>query len=147
MLGPEHLLDDMVLGRRAGRAAAVAELDCFSGAIAHETGRRRRAEVDLEDLRKSLVSRMWRSVGVLREAAGLQEAGAAIRRWRHFSGAVNLFDRAGFEVENLLLLGGLVTAAAGARDESRGTHHRIDFPETDERQAAHSHMQAGTKNG
>ena len=38
----------------------------------------------------------------------------------------------GFELENLLLLGSLVVSAAHRREESRGTHTRLDFPERDD---------------
>ena len=75
---------------------------------------------------------MWWRVGILREAAGLRHASAAIASWRHFAARLNLFGRAGFEVENLLLLGALVTAAAHLREESRGTHGRQDCPQRDD---------------
>jgi len=45
---------------------------------------------------------------------------------------VYLFGRAGFELENLLLLGELVALAALLREESRGTHGRVDYPLRDD---------------
>jgi L-aspartate oxidase len=131
-LASNSLLEGLVLGRRTGRAAASEMGDRFDGEIAHRTGRAAEGRVDIEDLRKSLVSRMWRSAGVLREEEGLHEAAAAIEIWRRFLGSANLHGRAGFELENLLLLGALVVGAARRREESRGTHTRLDFVDRDD---------------
>ena len=43
----------------------------------------------------------------------------------------------GWEVQNLLTVGLLMTRAALARNESRGTHQRTDVPATDPAQAHH----------
>jgi len=120
-----------VLGTRAGESAAAERGRKPGGEISHATGRAERG-LDIDDLRKSLVSRMWREVGILREAQGLSDAAASIELWRTFSARVRLDRRAAFEVENLLLLGGLVTAAATLREESRGTHGRRDYPDRDD---------------
>jgi L-aspartate oxidase len=134
-LASNSLLEGLVLGARAGRAAAdhAADGPAPAARIHHGTGRSvRERDVDVEDLRKSLLSCTWRLAGVVRDGAGLEEAAEAIRLWRHFSGKVRYRRRAALELENLLLLGGLVTAAASARRESRGTHGRRDFPERDD---------------
>jgi L-aspartate oxidase len=134
-LASNSLLEGLVLGARAGRAAAAHA----SGApapparIRHETGRSvPERDVDVDDLRKSLLSTMWRHVGVVRDGAGLDEAAEAIRLWRFFSEKVCYRRRAALELENLLLLGALVAAAASLRRESRGTHGRRDFPARDD---------------
>ena len=121
-----------MLGTRAGRVAAAGDVKRFDGDIAHRTGRAATGSIDMEDLRKALVSRMWRCAGIAREREGLMETTAAIARWRHFVRQVKLCRRGGFELENLLVLGDLVTHAASLREESRGTHSRTDFPERDE---------------
>ncbi|MHC4940976.1 MAG: L-aspartate oxidase [Planctomycetota bacterium] len=127
-LASNSLLEGLVLGARTGRAAAADRRARFDGAIAHRAGRDFvTLRIDIEDLRKSLISRMWRCVGILREADGLAESAAAIESWRRFVAHVPHFGRAGFELDNLLLLGALVTAAATLREESRGTHARLDF--------------------
>jgi len=132
-LASNSLLEGLVLGRRTGRAAAAERGDRFDGEIAHRTGRADAGRVDIEDLRKALVSRMWRSAGVLRQEDGLHEAAAAIEIWRRFLGQANLHGRAGFELENLLLLGALVVAGARQREESRGTHTRLDCEDRDDK--------------
>jgi L-aspartate oxidase len=134
-LASNSLLEGLVLGTRAGRAAAehAARAPAPAARIHHATGRSvRERDVDVEDLRKSLLSCTWRLVGIVRDRAGLEEAAEAIRLWRFFSGSVRYRRRAALELENLLLLGTLVTAAASLRLESRGTHGRRDFPARDD---------------
>jgi len=131
-LASNSLLEGLVLGQRTGRTAAESRAEPFRGEIAHRRGRAATGRIDVEDLRKSLVSRMWRSSGVLRDGVGLSAASAALESWRRFLARANLYGRAGFELENLLLLGSLVVAAARRREESRGTHARLDFPERDD---------------
>ncbi len=134
-LASNSLLEGLVLGARAGRAAAehAASAPPPAARIHHATGRSlKERDVDVEDLRKSLLSCTWRLAGIVRDGAGLDEAAEAIRLWRVFSGKVRYRRRAALELENLLLLGALVTAAASLRLESRGTHGRRDFPATDD---------------
>jgi L-aspartate oxidase len=66
---------------------------------------------------------MTAGAGVLRDAASLR-------------GVLDLLpvtvpaaDPAGFELRNLLVVGWALTTAALARQESRGTHTRLDFPD------------------
>ena len=132
-LASNSLLEGLVLGTRAGVAASGETTALFDGVIAHRTGRENGvAGVDLEDLRKALTSRMWRRVGILRDADGLQDAAEAIVHWRVFLRHVHLFGRVGFELENLLVLAALVAGGALLREESRGTHARRDFPGIDD---------------
>ncbi|MHC4974462.1 MAG: L-aspartate oxidase [Planctomycetota bacterium] len=142
-LASNSLLEGLVLGTRAGESSANEGLPRLAGEIGHATGRAERG-LDIDDLRKSLVSRTWREVGILRDGQGLADAAASIGLWRTFSARVRLDRRAAFEVENLLLLGALVTAAATLREESRGTHGRRDHPERDDARFSGSfHWRAG----
>jgi L-aspartate oxidase len=145
-LASNSLLEGLVLGRRVGRVAAAEPGPRFTGHVSHVAKRDARSDVDVADLRESLVSRMWRSVGVRREATELADAWDLLAQWRHFSARLPLFTRAAFELENLLLLGSLVTAAARLREESRGTHNRLDFPDRDDgRFLGRFHWAAGTE--
>jgi L-aspartate oxidase len=67
---------------------------------------------------------MWERVGLLRDAAGLARARGEIERARR-----RLPDGPS-EASNLLLVADLITAAAQAREESRGAHYRTDHPTT-----------------
>ena len=70
---------------------------------------------------------MTRHASVVRDDQGLrtlaQELGAASPR--------NLNSRTDFEDVALTTTAGAVAAAALARTESRGCHHRADYPNTD----------------
>ena len=144
-LASNSLLEGLVLGARAGEAAAREGLDRFDGEIEHRTRRRVPEEaLDIDDLRKSMASLLWRSVGIERDGAGLAQAGENLALWRHFSSGVALRRRAAFELENMLLLGALVAAAALRREESRGVHGRSDRPAADDaRFLGHIRWRAG----
>jgi L-aspartate oxidase len=135
-LASNSLLEGLILGERAGRAAVAEVKRAPPPAVArirHATGRSlAERDIDIGDLRKSLQSCTWRFSGIVRDGAGLEEATVAIRLWRSFSGKVRYRRWGGLELENLLLLGSLVTAAAALRLESRGTHGRRDFPSRDD---------------
>ncbi len=136
-LASNSLLEGLVLGRRTGAAAAGegAELSgLFEGELAGvETGAAgAAAATDLEDLRQSLVSLMWRDVGIARDGDGLGRAAGAIASWRRFLDTLRTEGRSGCELANLLTLAALVTDAADRRTESRGTHWRSDHPQVDD---------------
>ena len=54
-------------------------------------------------------------------------------------------DRAGWEVQNLLTVGALITRAATWRAESRGTHFRLDAPEAEDAFHVHDLWRRGVK--
>ncbi|TFC50175.1 L-aspartate oxidase [Cryobacterium sp. TMT1-21] len=75
---------------------------------------------------------MWESAGVLRSGEGLAAASVALAGWRmkpEQPADVNMHVRA-YEDANLLDLARATVAAALAREESRGAHHRSDFPDS-----------------
>ena len=82
---------------------------------------------------------MYANVGLVRNARGLQQALmriAELETWHRqklhtLEKAHTLPDHADDELRNLLVVGRLVTEAALARRESRGSHYRSDYPETD----------------
>src|SRR2546428_521884 len=103
---------------------------------AKETGPERAGAI-----RSELGRLMRRHVGPLRDASGLQEAaneihdlGARHRR----AGITNKGRRYNYELiaflelESLLTVGGVIAAAAGFREESRGAHLRQDRPARDD---------------
>jgi len=100
-----------------GMAATAAERPWLA-----DVPEQRRAADELRDL-------MWREVGLVRSAAGMERALAEIRRLEAAG--------SGGELGSLLLVARLVATAALAREESRGAHHRVDFPETSPRWRRH----------
>jgi len=148
-LASNSLLEGLVFGLRAGRnasAAALEEGDRFT-ALPLESERHASpsadANLNLDDLLNSLNSEMWRSVGIERDAAGLESALHRIEFWDRYVGTREFNTTQGWELQNMLLVARLMILAASARKESRGTHSRIDFPNTDPAQAAHLSLIAG----
>jgi L-aspartate oxidase len=71
---------------------------------------------------------MWRSVGLFRDRAGLEEAVARL------ASAVDPppSNAAEWRLRNLLTVARLIAGAALRREESRGGHYRADFPRRDD---------------
>jgi fumarate reductase (CoM/CoB) subunit A len=92
----------------------------------------------LEDLHARLKRVMFAHAGLVRDAAGLKAGIEAIATLRSEFAALTPVDagdlRAYFELRNMLDVGEAVTRSALHREESRGAHYRVDFPErNDER--------------
>ena len=154
-LASNSLLEGLVFGLRAGRnasAAACGEVDQFTalslapdnelaissdGAFAEGYGSTETGALKLDDLLNSLNSEMWRKVGIERNLLDLESARQQVEFWDRYVGPHEFSITKGWELQNLLLVARLMIAAAMARNESRGTHARSDFPLTDPGQATH----------
>ncbi|WP_130178056.1 L-aspartate oxidase [Cryobacterium sp. SO1] len=78
--------------------------------------------------RGTLQQLLWEAAGVHRSGAGLTRAAVLLAGWRAADrDTASVTD---LETGNLLDLGRLIVAAALARQESRGAHHRADFPDS-----------------
>jgi L-aspartate oxidase len=82
------------------------------------------------DARAILQQTMTDRAGVLRSAAGLAEAADRISALAEQPGDAP--DTAAWETTNLVTVGAAVVAAARTRQETRGSHWREDFPDTDD---------------
>ena len=98
--------------------------------------------LDLTDIRNSLRSLMWRSVGISRNEPDLHTARQQLDFWASYVCRRDLTDPVGWELQNMMLVGRVMAAAALARQESRGVHLRSDFPETIDAAAQHITVQA-----
>jgi len=76
--------------------------------------------------REELQHAMTVGAGVLRDAASLETVAATV------AVDVDARDVATHELRNLLTVARALVASAQVREESRGTHTRLDFPETSE---------------
>ena len=85
---------------------------------------------------------MWKDVGILRSGKELKAAVEAIAAMQC---AVSEKDgRREYELSNLHTLGELVARSALARQESRGSHYRSEFPyRDDEKFQTHSIVTKG----
>ena len=75
---------------------------------------------------------MVRKMGIVRDKARLEEAATDVDFWCRYVLSREFKDRAGWELQNLLTVARLMIASAQARDESRGTHFRSDYPARDD---------------
>jgi fumarate reductase flavoprotein subunit len=89
-------------------------------------------------LREKLYDTMWHKVGIIRDAAGLEEARAeldALDAELDVAGlgdgqrAFNLTWHDWLNLKSLVAVSGAIAAAAAARRDSRGAHFRADYPQ------------------
>ncbi len=119
-LASNSLLEGLVVGGRAGAAAA-----------AHASAAGRTRAVACEPLahtappRDDLQRAMSRDAAVVRDAAGLQRLSDALAQ----APVRDIAGRRDFEDVALTMAARAVTAAALARAESRGCHHRAEYPD------------------
>ncbi|MFO7899043.1 MAG: L-aspartate oxidase [Planctomycetota bacterium] len=136
-LGSNSLLEALAMGKSAG--AAAGKLAAGGGTRSTERPPRIEAEprkpgvgaIDLDDVRSSVRSNMWRNVGMVRHEQGL---GRALERLAFWSGYVlerGFNTPRGWRIQNMLILARQIAKAALAREESRGVHYRADFPDSD----------------
>jgi L-aspartate oxidase len=125
-LASNSLLEGLVVGGRAGRLAAIHSAD--NGAARARPPER----LDRPALhRPALQAAMSRDASVVRDAQGLHRLSESLCRARK----VTNNTRRAFEDVALTVTARAVAAAATARTESRGCHHRSDFPDADPAQA------------
>ncbi len=143
-LASNSLLEGLVFGQAAGRDAA----ESYRQANGNGSTRRAhkivsdiplsdRSELDLTDVSNSLQNVMWRQVGIVRAGNRLEEVAEMIRFWARYTMDKIFDDAQGWELQNMLTVGSLITRSAQWREESRGTHFRSDFPEPVEAMRVH----------
>lgn len=142
-LASNSLLEGLVFGTAAGAQAAQRAGEQAGSAesrrprIRSEVPDSDRTELDVDDVRSSLRSVVWRNVGIERCQARLEETQDIIAFWSRYV-LDKVFDApSDWELQNLLTVARLMTTAAGGRRETRGTHCRTDFPSRDDERWQH----------
>lgn len=135
-LGSNSLLEGLVFGKVAGQAVAKAKkagpAHIKHRVIKYQIPHSDRTLLDTSDVRNSLRALMWRNVGITRIDRSLAEAEEIIRFWQRYV-MDKVFDSPqGWECQNMLTVCLLMAQAARMRRESRGTHFRRDFPQTND---------------
>ncbi|NUQ62410.1 MAG: L-aspartate oxidase [Pirellulales bacterium] len=135
-LASNSLLEAVVYGAHTGDGASreAARVNDTFRALALENPRSRLTSerLDLTDIHNSLKSLMWRSMGVRRNADGLNEAMDNIDHWCRYVLALQFHAPSGWELQNMLCVTRLMIRAALEREETRGCHVRTDFPDRDD---------------
>jgi L-aspartate oxidase len=131
-LASNSLLEGLVFGARAG----VAMRECRDAAVSN-----------IEAIPASCFPAMtesevrniaWEHCGILRSAAGLQEAIAVLEGANMQPGIRPAREH--YELRNMHTVALLIARCALARQESRGGHYRTDFPEPRPEFQKHSHV-------
>jgi L-aspartate oxidase len=142
-LASNSLLEGLAFGARAGEHAAARAKEraiTFPQNLEHRQPASTKTELDITDVKSSLRSVMWRNAGIERDGERLAETREIIAFWSRYvmdktfvpsilgaDGAV-----AGWELQNMLTVGHLITSGAYTRTESRGAHFRLDHSERDD---------------
>lgn len=128
-LASNSLLEGLVFGALAAEAMVEEKLQVAGCRLSENAGGAEGDGGDVEAWIAELQALMWRDAGLLRDAAGLRRARAALAAMVETM-PLGLSRRA-LEARNLHAVAEVMVQAALGREESRGAHCRIDFPERD----------------
>jgi L-aspartate oxidase len=134
-LASNSLIEGLVFGALCGRGAAEAVRRSPRKLMAVPLNVQVPAspdQLDVADLTASLRSLMVRKMGIVRDRGRLLEAQRDVGFWCRYVLTREFAERSGWELQNLLTVARLMIASALARDESRGTHFRSDYPHRDD---------------
>jgi L-aspartate oxidase len=131
-LPSNSLLESLVYGARAGKAMRE-ELRPATKTGTHPRTAFSNGPVDagIEELIGHIQDLMWYEVGIVRTRVGMQKAVNSLQEIA--PKLAHPKTRRSHEAANLQLAASLVAQSALAREESRGAHYRIDYPDHDDR--------------
>ncbi|HEY2982839.1 MAG TPA: L-aspartate oxidase [Jatrophihabitantaceae bacterium] len=127
-LASNSLLEGLVFGRRI--AATIVERLAVSGVPGEAVPSTDAAGLVDDSIRPQLQRLMSADAGVLRDLKGLDAADRGLAELAETPATSCGTD--GWEATNLLTVAAALVAAARAREETRGSHWRDDFPERDD---------------
>ena len=150
-LGTNSLVDLVVFGKRAGKAAAAYSQQNDWAELPAETWQPTQAMLqkmlghdghyNVADLRTEMQALMMDNVGVFRTEEGIQSALTRVREMQECARDITVMDKGkrfntdileAIELQNLLDLAEVTAASALARQESRGAHSREDYKSRDD---------------
>lgn len=135
-LASNSLLEGLVFGARAGKAAALdtdrkvtdTGNDIDEAEIMHRSSGQSRG-VDVPGIKKTLQKLMWDKVGIIRCSESLSIARERLLEWSPVVESPSS-GRDEQELKNMLTVAGLITESAIQRKGSVGAHYRSDYPGT-----------------
>ncbi len=126
------LLESLVYGSRAGRSMRNVERVAVPASsepkAAYSNGP---VDAGVEELIGQIQNLMWNEVGIVRTRLGMQKAVKTLEEMA--PKLTHPKTRSGHEAANLHLAALLVARSALAREESRGAHYRMDYPDRDDK--------------
>ncbi len=150
-LGTNSLVDLVVFGKRAGKAAVTYCQQNDWAELPSETWEPTQAmlqdmmshagKYNVADLRTEMQALMMDHVGVFRTEEGIQAALTRVRELQECGRDITIMDKGkrfntdileAIELQNLLDLAEVTAASALARQESRGAHSREDYKARDD---------------
>jgi succinate dehydrogenase / fumarate reductase flavoprotein subunit len=154
-LGGNSLLDTVVFGKHAGRAAskyvqdksAKKEAEAAANKRLRESKARmddllaRKGEENHSDIRAEMKETMIIKVGIFREKALMEEGLAKIKELKERYKKISVQNKGktynvdlirAIELEGMLDVAEAIVVGALKREESRGAHSRLDFKERDD---------------
>lgn len=141
-LASNSLLEGLVMGAIAGEQAALRsdEGPIIPMSIVSSIQESNHAELDLDDVRSSLRSCMWKNAGVQRTRTRLDDACDMLDFWARYTLDKVFETPEGWEVQNMLTASAIVARSALARTCSVGTHTLTDMIENQDRSHCADHM-------
>lgn len=131
-LPSNSLLESLVFGARAGKMmrAELKHAKHREGppAAAYSNGP---VDTAIDETIGQIQNLMWNDVGIVRMRAGMQKAVKALEEIA--PKLAHPTTRRAHEAANIHLAALLVARSALAREESRGAHYRIDYPDHDDK--------------
>jgi L-aspartate oxidase len=132
-LASNSLLEGLVYGARAGRAAVDSQLVVKKVCLDEQKASSIR---DNDEVKRALRKLMWEKAGIIRCAVSLQEAKAKILSFWHITGE-NYNIRRDLELKNMITVSGIIVEAALRRQGSVGAHYRSDYKARGEKWQKH----------
>jgi L-aspartate oxidase len=127
------VLECLVFGARAGKAMGAIEKKPPARVEARPKAVYSNGPVDagMEELIGQIQDLTWKEVGIVRTRAGMQKALKTLEEMA--PKLLHPKTRRGHEASNLHLTALLVARSALAREESRGAHYRMEYPDHDDK--------------
>ena len=137
-IGGNALTACIVFGFRAGISASLfsSTVDYTDERILKEKASElvekinTKGDKNASEIKSIIQNKMWNNVGIIRNKEELEEALATFNSLRKYSISLNSID--GLLIPMMLDCAEIIAFSALLREESRGAHYRIDFPEMKE---------------
>ncbi len=134
-LASNSLLDGLVFGHRAALMARteISDIKQNVGSEADTTpSKPKLSATDLMRFKLVIKTSMWNGVGIIRSKESIEKA---ISRLKDISSHLspNPQTKEEIELKNMTIVANIICRGALERQESRGAHHRSDYPSIDDK--------------